>query len=355
MNILFEQFSVFINEQILTPVVNHLHNKGYDVSLQELQGVVAVRVTNTVPQQVMPSITSLPTGIVTNPMSSLPRTSVSMPTMNGVTQSATGTCVYKFTKSAKDPNRICGKPCVPGTTYCKACWTKQTVQKEAKERGIPIPQVVVDAQANKTTRTTATVVRTTTMNPFPLPTANLPTGLPTFNPTMGRIQMPLPLGNTVVPPTAPVQSNNPYQVTNTQDDTNMGFLDERMQTLGMIPAEWGVSENYLIGANNIVYIGEGEGNDLLPTKYVGILDLNTKTFRALMEHEMALALDSATYDPSMLPVKQTASVPVQPTLPMVLPSSTVGVPKLPTTLPRMGLPPILQPPKSNIIASNDDE
>lgn len=360
MNLVLDHFTAVVNEQILTPITAYLQNRGVNVTLQELQGVIGVKV-HTPTMQAMPSIASLPTGITTN---LVPRPV--MPSMGGIQQQPMpGTCIYKFTRSPKQPGRVCGKACVDGTTYCKACWLKQTVQKEARDKGIPIPQCIIDAANKKSATASASNVgvRTTTMPSFPtLPTVPVPmaNGIPSFNATAGRIQMPLPTANTL-PPTAPVQSNNPYQVTNTESELSMDFLDQRMPKLGMLPNEWSIGDNYLIGANNIVYIAE-EGDQ--PTKAIGVLDINSRSFRPLMEHEMSLVLADIPYDPTMLPTRKSVqpslptmqpSLPTMQPMPMMLPSNTVGVPKLPTTLQRTGLPTMLQPPKSNIIASNEEE
>lgn len=320
MNAFFDNFCALVTNDVLTPIANYLRtNKGIDVSVQELQGAIQIKVTP-MPQ---PTVSTMPTAFGGLPVN---RSTLSFPTASV----STNGCKYTSTR-CKDPSKQCGKPTIEGTEYCKACWAKKTVQKEAAQLGIQIPQVVLEAEAKKEAKKAAastTMTVPSTALPGVRPPVNnlpkLPLTNPVFGQTMGKVTLPQ----------APVQSLNPFQAAQT---SNMSFLDERMERLGMNISEYGDVSRYLIAPNNIVYTYEGEDNNPQPKSYVGVLDVETKTFRTLYDNEKTLALPNTTYDPSALPTK-TVTAPTQPTVPL----ATGFKPIVPLKL-GASLPPFMQP------------
>ena len=323
----------------------------------------------------------MPTVLPSNPIS-FPKVGVStgLSGFNNLNQPQVpraGVCQYIFTKSHTNPNRPCDKPAYNGTRYCKSCWTKKTVQSEAAKNGESIPQEIVEKQKTRSTAASVatqpilpfnTLGRPTTTPGFPtLPTAlnNVPTTNLTgaiFNPLAGRPQVPPSMPSLPILPQAPVQTNNPFQVGATSA-TSLSYLDEKMHTLGIDTTGYDNIESYVIGNGNIIYtISQEDPNK--PERSVGVLDVEHRNIRPLLDNEKHLTVPGTTYDPSLMPTKATqqTSLPVQPTMPAF---SLVTNPVMPSTgfkatLPlgvKPNIPSFIQPslPKTNTLPIADDE
>jgi len=122
MNAFVNSCAGFVQTSILAPIVQHLVGKGYQVTMEELVGVLQLPATRAPSTPVMPApaVPSMAFGAVPQMTAAVAPTTAARKTTATATPVQGRTCVYQF-KRGEHKGKYCGKATSPGEDHCKGC------------------------------------------------------------------------------------------------------------------------------------------------------------------------------------------------------------------------------------------
>lgn len=112
----------YVHTYILAPIVQHLVGKGYQVSLEELAGVLQLPATRAPATPVIPgpAVPIMAFGGAVPPMAAAVAPTTARKNTATATPVAGRTCMYQF-KRGENKGKYCGKATGPGMDFCNAC------------------------------------------------------------------------------------------------------------------------------------------------------------------------------------------------------------------------------------------
>jgi len=116
--------ALFINDNIIIPIVNHLNSKGIIITADELNSVL--QMPNTKAQSSTP-LMNYGSGIIPNVSSSNSK--------KAIIQNNGKTCTYNY-KRGENKGKLCGKSTLNGADYCSSCLKRKNINKAAEVSGI---------------------------------------------------------------------------------------------------------------------------------------------------------------------------------------------------------------------------
>lgn len=109
----------YVHTYILGPIVQHLTGKGYQVTLEELAGVLQLP-ANRAPVMPAPAVPTMAFGGAVPPMAAAVAPTNSRKNTATATPVVGRTCMYQF-KRGENKGKYCGKATSPGVEFCNAC------------------------------------------------------------------------------------------------------------------------------------------------------------------------------------------------------------------------------------------